>query len=453
MIIPSRLPAFVVGAALTLAGCSSTNSTGHAGTTDRAFHEAPRQRAEAAAPVSEVALDASAGLDEYVAFGLAKSAEIRAAFEEWSALTERASRAGTLPDPQFTFAEFLEEVQTRTGPQRRRFGISQAFPWPGKLGAQEAVAERQAEAAWQRVEMERLRVVSAIEIAFHEYAFLAMELEITRELQGLLVGLESIVQSRVRAGAGQADLLRLQVEIGRVEDSLAGFERRRPSLSARLSHAMNSPIGTEPLQLPALQEPETVTLDTEALHRVAQESSPALRELEQAVAASREARDLAGYEGRPDFRVGLDYIQTGDARAPGTPGSGDDPVILGVSMSLPVWGSSNSAAEREAEHRVRAFGLKLEAAQSKLRADVEHEAYRVEDAARRIGLYRDSLIPRAREALDLTLTSYRAGDASVLDLIDSERATLEFELSLWRACREYFQGQARLKALTGGGSR
>lgn len=399
------------------------------------------------------ALEANAGLDEYVAHGLTHSAKIRAAFEEWSAASERVAQAATLPNPTFSFGEFLEEVQTRTGPQRRRFGISQAFPWPGKLGALEDLADRKAGAAWQRVEAERLGVVAAIEIAFHEYAFLAKEIGISRELLDLLIGLESIVQGRVRAGAGQEDLLRLQVEIGRAEDNLAGFERRRPALSARLADLMNLDSRRELLPLPTLSEPEVTTVDTAALHAAAQANHPGLRELEQALAASRSAGDVAGYESRPDLRVGLDYIQTDAARVAGTPGSGDDPVILSLSMSLPVWGASNSAAEREAEHLTRALVLQLEAAHSKLRADVEHEAYRVDDAARRIGLYRMSLIPRAREVLDLTLISYRAGDASVLDLIDSERATLEFELSLWRACREYFQGEARLKALTGGAAR
>ncbi|MGK0480993.1 MAG: cobalt-zinc-cadmium efflux system outer membrane protein, partial [Planctomycetota bacterium] len=112
--------------------------------------------------------------------------------------------------------------------------------------------------------------------------------------------------------------------------------------------------------------------------------------------------------------------------------------------------SSYSAAERDARHSVRAARSRLEDARSTLNVDIQEEVYSVDDSQRRLELYRESLIPRARELLQLTTASYRVGSASVLDLLDSERALLEFELSYWRACREYLQGEARLTELLGG---
>ena len=162
------------------------------------------------------------------------------------------------------------------------------------------------------------------------------------------------------------------------------------------------------------------------------------------------AADLTKYKRRPEFAARVDYIDTGDALGVGTQGSGNDPLFMGLSMSLPVWTSSYSAAEREARHAVRAARARLEDARSTLNADIADEVYRVDDSQRRLVLYRESLVPRAREALQLTTAAYRAGSASVLDLLDSERALLEFELSYWRACREYLQGEARLTELLGG---
>ena len=83
-------------------------------------------------------------------------------------------------------------------------------------------------------------------------------------------------------------------------------------------------------------------------------------------------------------------------------------------------------------------------------ADVELVAYELADAGRQIRLYSKSLLPRAREALTLTRTAYRTGKRSLLDVIESERALLAFETSYWRACRDYVQGQARMKAIVGG---
>ena len=155
--------------------------------------QAPAQAVQAPAPPrSSEALFERAELESYLAYGLMHSAQLRAAFEAWRAATERVEQASTLPDPRLSFGQFIEEVQTRTGPQERRIGLSQAFPWPGKLNAKADLATRNAEAAWEQVEEERLRVARRIEVAFHEYAFLASELSITRELLGLVQGLSLI---------------------------------------------------------------------------------------------------------------------------------------------------------------------------------------------------------------------------------------------------------------------
>ena len=443
-------------AALLFLGCASTYDPERVERRTQALYvgrDASGPQAQSAPNEPSAAQSASllqkAELAEYLAYGLANSATLRAAFEEWRASTERVEQVSTLPDPRLTYGEFIEEVQTRTGPQERRFGISQAFPWPGERSARARRAERHSEGRWEAVESERLRVAASIEVAFHEYAFLARELSITKKLLELLRGLEPIVQTRVRAGAGQADILQLQVEIGRLEDELGSIESRRPVLSARLAQAMN--LRLEPsavLPFPELREPEAVAVDVQQHYARALEHNPDLQRLLREREAAREAEAVVAYRRKPGFAVGLDYIDTGSASGSGVSGSGDDPLLVSLSMSLPVWTSSYSAAEREARHLLRASQERIAAQEIALKAEVEEEAYRIGDATRQMALYRHSLIPRSQEALELTLASYRTGKASAFDLIDSERALLEFELSYWRACRDYLQGLARLGALT-----
>ena len=54
------------------------------------------------------------------------------------------------------------------------------------------------------------------------------------------------------------------------------------------------------------------------------------------------------------------------------------------------------------------------------------------------------------KGMNVTRAAYRAGTTRLLDLIDSERSLLNFELSYWRAVRDYAQAKARLEALVGG---
>lgn len=393
---------------------------------------------------------APADLDVYVAIALERSGEVRAAYEAWQAAEQRPLQAGTLPDPRLSYSDYLEEVQTRTGPQRRSLGLSQTFPWPGTLERRRGVATEEARAMFHAFESARLRVERDVRMAFLAYAFLARELEIRTAQAALLRNLESVVGARVRAGAGLGDLLRLQVEVGRLEDDVARLERRRPALSARLAATMNLPLDGPVLPSPDLEVPGEVSPPpTSELIEAALARSPGLRALESTLRARREGVELASISRNPDITLGLSTIATGSALDPATPGSGDDPWILSVSLPLPVWVSTDDAVEREARHRVRAAHVRLEQARADLVAAIEGASFDRDDALRRVELYRGSLVPRAQEALSLTESSYRAGDASLLDVIDSERALLEFRLSYWTACRHAHEAFARLDALTG----
>ena len=178
--------------------------------------------------------------------------------------------------------------------------------------------------------------------------------------------------------------------------------------------------------------------------------NPRLQALRKKMAGARKAVDLAGLSRWPDVTLGVDYFQTGSALAPGTSGSGDDPVSVSVMFSLPIWPGKYAAEQREARSRLHAASHEHADLQIPLRADVELVAYELADAGRQIRLYSKSLLPRAREALTLTRTAYRTGKRSLLDVIVSEQALLAFETSYWRACRDYVQGQARMKAIVGG---
>ena len=190
--------------------------------------------------------------------------------------------------------------------------------------------------------------------------------------------------------------------------------------------------------------------ETEALLRRAEQLNPELRELAERIRKNESQRQLAGLQRWPDVAVGVDYFETGSALNSATPGSGDDPFGVRVMFNLPIWGGKYGAAEREAEHNISAATHALNDRRATLRADLEQAAFELDDAARQLLLYRETLLPRARETLEVTRAAYRAGTSTVLDLIDIERSLLEFETGYWRACRDHYQSKARLEALIGG---
>ena len=78
-----------------------------------------------------------------MAEAVSRNADIGAARLSWEAAKERVPQARGLPDPMVRFDYFAESVETRVGPQEYRFGVSQAFPFPGTLRQAATLAIRE----------------------------------------------------------------------------------------------------------------------------------------------------------------------------------------------------------------------------------------------------------------------------------------------------------------------
>ena len=82
-------------------------------------------------------------------------------------------------------------------------------------------------------------------------------------------------------------------------------------------------------------------------------------------------------------------------------------------------------------------------------ADLKLVLYNFHDAERKIDLYRDTLIPKADQALNVTQQAFETGKASFLDLIDAQRTLLEFRLAYERALTNRAQRLAEIEMITG----
>lgn len=445
-------PIYKTGGILAVAALLSTACQSHV---DWELAEQRIARYESEASQNEQ-ISARAGgeltLHDYVLHGLQESPGLRGAFETWRAALERIPQVTALPDPKLSWTYFIEELQTRTGPQKNRYGVSQMIPWFRKLQLRGDVAGREAEALWWSFEAERLETTRRIERAYHEYAFLAQAIRITEENLALLLRLEPIVQRKFQTGARQNDLLRLQVEIGKVENEVVSLRDFRPALSDQLRAVTNFGAGgasLEPLPWPTPEAMRNEEFSIQELRKSLEQLNPRLTGLRQKVSKAEAARKLASQDRYPDLTLGLQYFDTEDAIMPGVAGSGDDPIAVTLSFNLPIWLYKYRAGEREADHKAEASRANLQRTRLDLDAKLAMALYDLDNSKRNANLHKNTLIPRARQTLEVTQVSYESGQATLLDLIDSERVLLSFEKLYWRAVANHGKAFADLSALTG----
>lgn len=391
----------------------------------------------------------ASGVGSYVRYALLNNPGVEAAFQGYIAAMERIPQVTALPDPRFSYRHYIQEVETRVGPQENAFGLSQTFPWFGKLNLQGEVASNATEALRERFEAKKDALVAEVIDAYLEYYHLGRAIAVVQGNRDLVQHLERVARTRYGAGAAShPDVVRAQVELGTLENQLASLKDRTGPLRARLNAALNRPQATAiPFPTEALVVPVGAN-DADVLSWIAL-GNPELRALQHEMESARAAAERAERDFYPDLTLGVDYIATGDARMSGVSGSGDDAVMASVSFSIPVARDKYRAAVREAQARRMSAALRRDDLMNKLQAEAATALFRLRDAERQVGLYQDTLLPKARESLNATQSAYSSGSATFTDLVDAQRVLLSFELSYERSLTDHGQWRAVLERLVG----
>jgi outer membrane protein TolC len=259
--------------------------------------------------------------------------------------------------------------------------------------------------------------------------------------------LEGVARTRYAAAAGShPDVIRAQVELGKLTNELTSLRDMRSARAAQLNAAMNRPIDAA-LPIPKrIEAPQPSLEERRLLERLAADN-PQLRAMDREVAARGREVDLATQGFLPDFMAGVEWMDT--TARPGAEMSAEDNWAIMAGLSLPIWFDKNAAAVRQARaQRLAAQGDRAQMA-NRLQADLKMAAYEYRDAARRVSLYRDTLLPKARQSFQATEAAYKTGGATFSDLIDSQRMWLEFQLAYERSLADCQQRLAEIGAMIG----
>lgn len=431
-----------------LAGCTSTDSV----RLPRDARAAPGVhshrivndiRPDIAREVSE-----DSNLSDYLTIAALNNPGLEASFYQWKSALERIPQVKALPDPRFNYGYFIREVETRVGPQNQKLGISQAFPWFGKLRLRGEKAGNAARAAQHQYEAAKLKLFYDVKDAYYELFYLSQAIAIAEENIDLLKRLEKVAQAKFRSGSDVTGVLKAQVELGKLEDRLQSLNDLRGPVLARFNAALNRPISAL-MPWPRRFDVKDMSLADNELSATLEAYNPELKVLAERISEEETGVQLAKTDFWPDFTLGIDYIDTGASTMSGVSDGGKDPLVVMGSMSLPLWWGKYRAGLREAETRLAAARKTLAEKENLLSAELQLTLYKFRDAQRKASLFRDTLTPLAKNSLDVAEQSYKAGKVDFLELIDAQRLLLEFQLSYQRAVADREQQLAHVETLIG----
>ncbi len=372
-------------------------------------------------------------LNEYLVIAAENNPGLKASFNEYMAAMEKVPQVGSLPDPRFAFGYFISPVETRLGPQRATFGLSQAFPWFGTLASRKDAASEAAKARYELFENQRANLFFEVKTAYYNYYFMEKAIEITRENIEILNIFRNLSLVKIEAGsASLSDELRVELELNDLENQLALFIDSRDVLRTRFNNLLNRD-DAEQVEVPQELAEEEPPYDSLKLLDSVMGSNRELRALDHKLQSFVRQEEAAEKMGLPEFNIGFNYIVVGEMEGSVNPDNGKDAILFpSVGLSIPIYRKKYKAMIREAEYLQEAVVMEKEAKRNSLNTLFAQNMKDFRDGGRRIALNRKQS-ELATKVLDLLITSYSTNSKDFEEVLRIERQLLGYRLAKERA--------------------
>ncbi|MCP9468640.1 MAG: TolC family protein [Nitrospira sp.] len=383
-------------------------------------------------------------LPDLIHEALARNPELVAARQQWEAATKRVLQARSLDDPTVSVHWWNFPQSFNLGrADNIIIGLSQKFPFPGKLALREEIASRSAEIAEQAFRAKERDLIARVKGAYYDLFLDHKAIQVHHEQIDLLKQFVEIAIAKFRAGKGsQVDVLKAQVELSTLHQELPILEQRRDTSQAKLNQLLDRDPRL-PLASPQPPREGRFDQDLEDLYRVAATARPELKAAELEIQRNERSHALAQRQYYPDFDVTFQRFQNFQAND----GFG---AYLAVNVPFAFWTKPKyDAAAHEAAAGVAAARADRHTLENMTRFQIRDLLAKVRANWEVAVLYKTTVIPQAEQNVAAARAGYRAGRSGFSDLIDADRAWRGFQLEYYRALVEREHRLAELEQVIG----
>ncbi|TSA21948.1 MAG: TolC family protein [Betaproteobacteria bacterium] len=393
-------------------------------------------------------------LESLLDYAKGRNPEYAAMRLEAEAALERVYPAGALPDPVFrTELQNITNFDSNDGsngglnllPSRvgkTKYTLIQPLPFWGKRDLKRDAAQAEAEVTKNRADITWAEQAARIKTSYAQYFALGQLIRLTKEVIGLIDGIEGIAQARYASGlVPQQDAIRVQVERTAMRGELIQMETEYHHTRSRLNTVLARPAES-PLADPERGRPipAVLTLGTAALEDRLRQKNPQLFTEEAKIRAAEKNRDLTYRNRYPDFTLGVSPIQTRNRV---------NEWELMLELNLPLQQESRRSQEREADKMIEAVRARKESTTNQLLSELSENLASLDAARRMERLAQTSLLPQAKITFSAALAGYETGRVDFATLLDAQRQIRRARQDIIKAQAEQQTRLADIERLIG----
>ncbi len=339
--------------------------------------------------------------------------------------TGEEQRASAYPNPTLGLQGGRGQILDPTGRTmfERYISLSQPLEWPGTRSARQQAAEAGVRSAQANFEVSQVNVKARVKRAFYELLLAQTLADLASRLLNTVTDFEGAVKRRVESGeAPPFEHVKVKVELLQAKKQMGQTAGKVRIIQAALDQLTAGNLGEE-FSIQGDFESEKNALDEQRLVDAAFQQHPEIRKFQKLIDQAH-----AQYEQEQHARVPNVTISGAYQRDAGREG-----FVGGLSLPLPLWN------QRQGD-MAKALGLRrqeeanLQQVKNALKSGIAEHVQISKTASIQIKTFEEGLLKQAKEAVRIARTSFKFGEASLLDVLDAQR-------TLWQA----FQGYAHAR--------
>lgn len=374
----------------------------------------------------------------YIAEAIRNNPSLKSEYQAYQAQMANAKGAGVLSDPQLSVGVFPQAMHHVNGKQLATITIMQMFPWFGTLKAGREQMEYKAQEAYQKFREKSLSTAFDVEKQWYSILATQEKVKAVKRKRALLNDIKKVaiyLYKNYTSGLGtkMSDQLRLDAEEERLKKQTESLETQltlqKQQFNITLHRRPNVALSL-PDSIPLRQMP---TFNWTEIER----NNPKLAQYSAIQKAFKSQEKQARAKGMPMIGVGLQYMVNGKVDMPMMPNmNGKDMMMPMVSVTIPVYRKKITSAIHSAQLMERSAAYNYQSQLDALQSTYLSIEQRADDVKRKLKLY-ESEVSLLNRTLELMQKEYATGAASLTDILQTTRESIDYDLLKAEANAQY----------------
>lgn len=388
-------------------------------------------------------------LDDFKILALLRNPGVKAAEYKLRAAIDRYGQVSNLDDVLKRYATFTEGVMPGVGPMKGTDSPKMKFPFPGVSSLKGEIVTKNVEAARETLEAARRDIAAEAAKTYWNLVFVIKAAKITEQTSALFLRLESVAETRYRAGKTSfQDVVRVRIKNRMITENLNTLREKRRNLETKVLTILNLDPNIR-LASPELRNPGTKFPEPEFLYQQALKNSQELGKMRAMIGKTERMTEMAETMILPPYTLNFSIFE--DAALSMKPSFPDKVEIQrGAGLPRSPWYGANDAWLGETRKNLEARRNELENMETMTVMKVRRAWFELDKARRELKLYEDTVVSLSKSALDVSTRGYESGAVSFTDVIGSHTNWLRVNLSMERKRSDIGVARAELERAVGG---